>query len=680
MSPAANDFRLGLSTDWISPSSPCFRPPSWPPPRDWIVSVDLDGKAISRWGDSTWDLSQLAGTSFLLNFGDGDFGIAPRIDPENADLLRLAITWRLWGPRPARTTKSLRDLYQNIRPIFVLCSREGILASQLMRFPRVLEQVSSALAPGKYDTTIAQLHRIYDARDNIGFTLVDPIGLERLASMRPDHDKVQTAYIPPRIWTYQIKRLRECIDDFLAHARQIEDCFNFCVDAYAHNAGSLRAAVTSRLGTNRLPFVSRPNGGSGVRTGYQLHGAFHITAERYGIKQLLERWTNCPAAGPELKHLTMYLTMVQYVGLAYIANFTLQRVGEAMSLRTDCLQYEDDEKLGRVPIICGETTKTEQDSDARWPTSPSIQVAVHAMTVVAKLRMRCAAADPNVAPSADDQGNPYLFDRAFEPWASCGGYVTRYTIRKKPAPYGKLVKEYPKLFDDEQMRITEADLKIARMLTPNLPQSEFAVGRIWRLAYHQLRRTSAVNMFASGMLSDSSMQFLMKHSTRLMPLYYGRGYTKLHLNEDAEGLVIATMYEVMAQSILGAMGDRFVSPRSGDAKQEMMQNLISERDAKELSKAARRGEIFFRETRLGACTTRGNCSYGGIESIARCAGGDGNKPCADALYDRAKAPGIAKELTRLDQELSAVPVGSPRHKALLAERNGLENFLNVVRT
>ena len=180
------------------------------------------------------------------------------------------------------------------------------------------------------------------------------------------------------------------------------------------------------------------------------------------------------------------------------------------------------------------------------------------------------------------------------------------------------------------------------------------------------------------MLSDSSMQFLMKHASRLMPLYYGRGYTKLHLNEEVEGLVTTAMYEVMAKSMLTAMGDRFVSPRSAEQKQSIVVNLIGDKDARELAKAARQGEVFYRETRLGACTSRTLCSYGGIESVARCAGGDGHKPCVDVLYDRGKIPTIEKDLIRVNQELERLPVGSPRHNALLMERQGLENFLNVV--
>jgi hypothetical protein len=186
-------------------------------------------------------------------------------------------------------------------------------------------------------------------------------------------------------------------------------------------------------------------------------------------------------------------------------------------------------------------------------------------------------------------------------------------------------------------------------------------------------------MFASGLLSDSTMQCQMKHSTRLMPLYYGHGHAKLQLNEGVENAIVSAMYEVMSMQVFATVGDRFISPHGSKKKHEIVVNLISGKDAKSLAKAARRGDVPFRENRLGACTSRTNCSYGGVESIARCAGGDGFKPCTDVLYDREKTESIESEIRKVGQELERFPVGSPRHNALLVEMKGMENFLNVVR-
>jgi hypothetical protein len=671
---------LGLhrASDWLTPAHRSFRPPSWPPPRDWVVSEDREGNVLSCWGDSIWDLSPWAGTSMILDFGDGDVvRKAKPLDPANADLLRLLTTWRMWGIKACAAANSLKAAFLSIRRVIALCSEHNITASDLMRFPRVFEQLASIIPSSEFSKTILELHRLWDARDYIGFVLVDSEGIQRLAAASHSHEIEQTAYIPPRIWAYQVQRLKACLDDFLANRQAIEACFNFCVDAYAHNFGSLAAAMTG-ASRHRLPFWTPERKNKGAKSGCRYHGRFGLTAERFDIADLLERWIVVSKSGLEVRNFAAYLSLVQYAGLAYIANFTLQRVNEAASLRADCLMWEFDEKLGRVPIIVGETTKTDPDSDARWPTSPSVEAAVGAMATVATLRMRCAAADPAVCPAETDQRNPYLVAGSFEPWS--GNVAKPYAVRIHADGYRAICRRYERLFDEEQLRITEDDLRIARMLTPNLSEEKgFAVGRVWPLAWHQLRRTGAVNMFASGLLSDSSLQFQMKHASRLMPLYYGRGHAKLHLNEEVEGVVIDAMYEATAHKLQAIAGDRFVSPLGDDRKQIILVNLVGDKDAKALAIAGRKGLAYFRETRIGACVHRGTCGYGGVESISRCTGGDGGDPCVDALYDRTKALGIEGDLAQIEKELAKTPVGTPRHKALLAEQKGLENCLNVIR-
>lgn len=672
---------FGFSCDWLTSNSRSFRPPSWPPPREWVVSEDRDGKILSRWGDTIWDISPWAGKSMILDFGDDRQNRkAKKLDVANADLLRIITTWRMWGIKSCNSANGMKAVFLAVRRLISLCSENGIVATDLMRFPKVFEQFPGIIPTSEHKVTILELHRLWDAREYLGFYIVDPEGIKRLAAASPMYEIEQTAYIPPRIWNYQVERLRACLDDYLAHQEKIEDCFHFCVDAYAKNSGSLEAAFTVRK-RNSLPFWSPKRPGRGSKAGYVYHGPFSLTAERFGIAELIEKWVSIPSTGMEIRNLSAYMSLVQNAGLAYITNFTLQRTTEASSLRADCLTWELDEKLGRIAIICGETTKTDADSDARWPTTPSVEVAVKAMSSIAHLRMRCAAADPYSCPTDADIKNPYLFGKASEPWSSSSSNSRSkpYSVRTHVLSYSALHKRFERLFDENQICITEADLRIAKTLTPNLSES-FSIGRVWPLAWHQLRRTGAVNMFASGLLSDSSLQFQMKHASRLMPLYYGRGYTKLLLNEEVEATIVAAMYEAMANKILDAVGDRFVSPIGCERKQTILVNLVSDKDASALAAAGRRGQIFFREMRVGACTHRGTCPYGGVESISRCTGGDGNAPCADALYDRDKAPHVEKELRLIDQELVITPVNSPRYQALLAERTGLENYLNVVRS
>lgn len=668
-----HEFTIGIESDLVTSTSPNFRPPSWPPPRDWPVVIDKKGVVVSRWGDPWWNLTPWVGKATELNFGDGILRKrreASPLDTENADLLRMVVTWLIWGPQAPRSVKTVYTSFYRLRPIIAHCNRNGINAARLMRYPKVLEQMSGVIPPGGYNALITLLHSLYDVRDLLGFVIVDPAGLKRLAAASPDHIGVQTPYIPPRIWLYQITRLRECLMDFLAHQEQIEACFQYCLDAFINRYGSLEAALVPK---KRGPFSpeNKPTDWSDT---------FSEVTARFGIDEILAKWVGYYQSSPDVSALSTYFSVVTFAGMAYVCNFTLQRKEEVASLRTGCLLWEVDEKLGRVPIICGETTKTDRDSDARWIASPSVEVAIQALSSIARLRMTCDRANPRIQPTASDQSTPYLWSTPTEPWGHGLGKAREYNIRRVTESIGELTNSGCRmLFDPEKMKITAEDLAVARQLTPNLPADEFAVGKIWPLAWHQYRRTGAVNMFASGDISDSTIQQQMKHSTHLMPLYYGRNHSHLHLNKQVQATVVMAMYQAQAEILkIVANGERFISPHGSERKESFAVSVISLKDTKDLVKMAKVGGIAFREHRLGGCMKAGACEYGGIESVARCAGGDGGKPCADVLYDRRKEPHVRADMHRVDEELKMLPPGHPRSKALVEERRAMENYLNAI--
>ena len=107
---------LGFPTEWVTKDSRSFRPPSWPPPRDWVVTEDRDGAILSRWGDAVWNISPWTGKSMTLDFGNGDDspsvkGKCTPLDEVNAELLRMAITWRIWGIRGCNTASSMKSIF-----------------------------------------------------------------------------------------------------------------------------------------------------------------------------------------------------------------------------------------------------------------------------------------------------------------------------------------------------------------------------------------------------------------------------------------------------------------------------------------------------------------------------------------------------------------------------------------
>lgn len=661
---------LKIENPNVHPQASNFRPPSWPPPLDWAPILDAEGNPVCRYRDSIWPLDVWAGKPLKLNFGDGKTKKgSKRIDTANANLLRQCVAWFMYGTRGCRAAGSLLAKHNAIKPLFAICSQKGILASDLMRFGAVIDQVAAALPQSNFYKAITSLHELLDVSEDLGFCLLNNDGLIRLTKLQPDHQTAQTPYIPPRIWTYQLNRIRECLQDYLQNRERIEDCYRFCVDAYANNAGSIKVAMTFRDGEINPPFQNKRSTASDTYL-----GPFKLTADRFEITELLENWTG-PFAGKEgekqISKLSKYLDLVTRAGLTYLLNFSLMRINECYSLRSDCLLIEHDEKFGDIPILVGETTKTDPDDDARWPVSKSATLAVNAMKHIAALRMLFARERDDLGITQEDKDNPYLVSYQYEPWS--GGKHKPYTTRPKAWDYQQVLSMFPLLMDNAQITINADDLQIARLITPTLDQDLFKVGAKWPFAWHQLRRTGAVNMMASGMVEDPSLQVLLKHQSRAMSLYYGSNYSRLVLNEETRILYLSTMYEEQARALNGVSAPQFISPL-GELRKAAIINLISDKDATALVKSIKRGEVSARSIRAGFCFNARPCPYGGVESITHCLGGDKGKGCPDLLLDLNKSGDIYRYEKAIDAQLAVVHPSSPRYDALQAEKRSILKY------
>ena len=677
-----NLAHLGLAIDspLVAEGKTNFRPNSWPPAPDFPIVLDAGGKVLSRYGDSVWDLTVWAGKSTILNFRD------KRLCQQNLALLKTVVAWWLYGPSALQHPVTLRSAFYEIRPIFALCTSRGILASDLWRFPAIAGLIPGVLQGSTGERVLTRLHMLHAQREEIGFQILDRDGLTRLEAALPEHSDRQTPYIPPRIWKYQISRLREFLEDYISNVENIESCFKFCLDAYATSSGNLGEAC--RVGNMKKkrfgPFFSK-RGRTDTRSAQTYIGPFIETASRFGIAQLLHKWCG-PAdemdATPSdlsVKALATYFSLASHVGKAFILNFSLMRVDEANALHADCLEVEQDTRFGPMYILRGITTKTIDDSDARWPTSPHVELAVKVMSHVSRLRMICALANPEVPTRADDSQNPPLILRAYEPWGTSTAEDVRKSLAIRPnlRTYAQVVQVYPRLMDLNELTITEEDLKIALLVNPSLDDKKFAVGKVWTLGWHQLRRTGAVNMQASGLVSDASLQYLLKHVSRSMSLYYGQGHSRLRLNEKARLEYLRTMYEILGKEISTLVSSRYISPHGEKRKAEILR-LVSDKEAAELSGLARSGSISWRVILLGGCTKRGPCPYGGVDNLVHCGGGDGSPPCPDVLYDRERGPQLSRLDTVINRRLSESPLNSPDRESLDAQSKAVRNVIDAI--
>lgn len=247
-------------------------------------------------------------------------------------------------------------------------------------------------------------------------------------------------------------------------------------------------------------------------------------ARKFGISDVLDKWVNTSDKNG-VKSLASYLSLVNEVGLIYVMDSSFMRSYEAEFLRTDCYSVETDELGDEVHLLGGITTKTVNDPNAKWIASPSVAIAVEALTSVARLHMSGVKHFPSVRINQTLIDNPYLLSPAYAPWSP--STFKRNSARKQCVGYEQVMKRWPKLLAKEQLKISKEDFEWARKMTLKLDSRKIALGKTWPLADHQLRRTGAVNMLASDIVMESSIQYQLKHSCRIMTRYYCQNHFKL---------------------------------------------------------------------------------------------------------------------------------------------------------
>lgn len=671
------DSYLSIETPLSNPKFENYKLKSWPPEDEWPVIVKSNGSVVSKYGDSLWNLYPWANKSIVLNFGDDDTKSkkCTPIDKFNANILRLIVTWWIWGQTSIKNPGTLKKRFSDIRPLFSYCSDKKIKSTELYKYPHLIGEIADLINNYNANDTIRLMHEIYERRDVLGFYIFNRDQLIKIQGQISQHLEKQTPYIPPRIWKYQISRLKECISDFTIHKDKIFKCYDFCVNAYIKNYGSFEAMYFGQKTSEKNPF-SKPTY-RGKQTGRKFYGEFEDTAEKFGILNLLKKWLredDSEYSKIGVTSLTSYINLVSKVSLAYILNLTLMRISEGESLRADCLVVENDPKFGKFYLIKARTTKTINDDSALWPTSPEAVVAIEAMKSIAMLQRECRRKNPLILIDDDEYNNPHLIYRSGEPWANIN--FSHLNVRPTRQAYDiALTKRFSKLFDKKELTITEQDISIARLVNPSLDNERYKVGSIWNISWHQLRRTGAVNMQASGLISDSSLQYLLKHATRAMSLYYARGFSNLALDDSTRTLYIKTMYEVLNLELKNLSSDRYISPHGIKRKDEVIK-LINLSDIKKLKSLSKNGEVNCREIILGYCMSNEPCQYGGIDSVAHCGGGASGKPCSDVIYDKEKIESVKFLLNNIKEKMEETDRKSPLYESLVHQTKSLNNFIN----
>ncbi|HAS5616275.1 TPA: hypothetical protein I7E53_004032 [Vibrio cholerae] len=148
-------------------------------------------------------------------------------------------------------------------------------------------------------------------------------------------------------------------------------------------------------------------------------------------------------------------------------------------------------------------------------------------------------------------------------------------------------------------------------------EENFAIGQIWPLTKHQLRRSLALYARASGCVRLSSLRRQLQHITNDMSAYYGNGcaFARDFLSDDPEefkkhiafewqtareeAMVLAMIWDVLHtnEPLYGGAGNFFEMQRD---KGELMTR-------EQVEKAIKAGILSYNPHPLGACIKTGVC-------------------------------------------------------------------------
>lgn len=343
--------------------------------------------------------------------------------------------------------------------------------------------------------------------------------------------------------------------------------------------------------------------------------------------------------------LASSLYEIQYLCKMIIQSFTGMRSIECNFLPYECLSSHKTME-GTFPTIQGLTTKFGE-KNAIWVTN---QLGIKAVNVAQKVAIFVCNSTPEKNLAAKDE---YLFispsyskvGAHFQPKPTKGLYqpTAFSTIMKSRCQYLSIEIEIDDIRDLERIDPFRDWL------------SEYSVGDKWPLTNHQLRRSLSLYASRSGLVKLPSLRRQLQHITNYMTLYYAKGsefaddileaqpdhFIKEYRETQPISQSIAYLSEILLsdEKLFGSFGSTI--------KKNNIVTVIHETKINTL-KMVQCGQIAYKETFLGGCTSIERCDKKPLRSVIECIG------CKSAIIKLSKLESVIASNTELLNSLDSL--------------------------
>ncbi|VVO68923.1 hypothetical protein [Pseudomonas fluorescens] len=426
-------------------------------------------------------------------------------------------------------------------------------------------------------------------------------------------DEKQTPVIPSRILHAKYHQYNSIIHDFIDHFENIQSLTHKLANDPFYGRD---ASKTSRS-------KSPPECGSEAEntpTNFNQALIEHELQEyskKYGI--------SCAA------RICTHLYVAQHSAKCLVHIYTLVRDHEAKLLEDECVQPAEGWNSKGLYMMGVSTKLTGSIKDTAWIANELIIEPINALKLIKSIITPYV---PKNTPGAEC----LILTPAFLPFSQIKPGKT--VIPKDSARYDKHLPE---------ILIEEADILELEAIDPLADwrsDPKYKVGKPWKIASHQFRRTMAVFGAQSQVLDIPELKRLLTHLTESMSIYYQRGCSaggynmnmkspelaKEFKNAMNDAQWISYLNEVLysSEKLHGGHGER-VSTMS---KANDPDRIIYRQTAEETMQKSKKGLISYQRTPLGGCASSKPCNERAHGNFTNCFG------CASSVLKASKVKSV----------------------------------------
>jgi integrase len=455
----------------------------------------------------------------------------------------------------------------------------------------------------------------------------------------------QHPVIPPRLFAELISQLNLLLDDIYEHIDSLQD---FLLAILKNEQLARSCSMQNKLGYARKKFEPR----------------FPEASQIYGLDAFFYRYDvrNIPS-------FMAFLTKVQHGCQILIYIYTGMRNAEVIGLKINSLKNAD-VKGGSTYRFVGDTSKfVGQKKSVSWVTSKEVLNAYKVAMMLAKItsdhvNIAIEHAPLFISTTYLEIFNKYEFDADHV-------RVAQASVKSK---------EVYNFFDLDRFKISEEDISHLEKVNPFRAweaENAFSVGSIWRFTPHQFRRSLTFYVAQSSLVSLPSLKRQLKHIGREMTLYYCQAkqleadfdnkdhISRMMQREKPLADATAYIYQVLLsdEPLYGSHG-KFVEKNVKYAHTDFL--LKDKRD--DLILQFKKGDIAYKETPLGACTTIEPCDKKALREIAACVS------CDRAVIKSTKLNRVIDRQELFVRELEALNPEGVEYRSEKAELETLKQF------